>query len=895
MTKENNIQKREDKAEIKRVELSVHTKMGPMDSVVSVKELIRTAESWGWDAIAITDHGGVQAFPDAMNTVFCDRLNIKIIYGMEGNLTEDDYKQPHANHITILVQDMHGKNNLYRLVSKSHLYFTYGQEPRIPRRILEEHRHGLLLGSSGADGELIRAIATRQYDDEELITVARFYDYLEIQPIGNYVSLLHSDEFPNINTKEDLRDINRKVVELGKKLNKMVVATGDIRFLNPEDAICWEVIMANRESEESEGNEIEAQSSRFLHTTEEMLREFDYLGEEVAFETVVKNSFCIALMVQRVQPFLGEDIMFDPTLPNADEEIKTLAYKRAYELYGDNLPKIVQERLEQELTSILKHGFSSLYLIAHKLVKKSNDDGYAVFARGSVGSSFVATMTGITEVNPLPPHWRCPKCHYSEFITDGIYNSGFDLPEKNCPNCGESLAKDGHDIPFAVFLGYDGDKVPDIDINYSDEDRPELCKYIERLFGKDKVYAAGTIETLRESEVRRYIQKFFDEKGETPSESLIQYIMNGCVGVKKTTGAHPAGIMIVPQDIDVHLVTPVQHPEDRLELSDIVTTHFDYHRISSRLVKFDILPHEVPTCIKLLEDYTHYNHRTIPFNDPETLSLFQSTEALGISPADLGATTGTLGIPDFQVPYVRRMLDATKPMCFSDLVKISGFCHGTEIWKGNMQDALREGVCTLHDSISVRDDIMMYLIHKGIEPLLAFKTMENTRKGKGLKLEVVEQLKAGGVPDWYIEACQKIKYLFPRAHAVSYVMMAFRIAYYKVHYPAAFYAAYFCAHAEAFEADIIAAGKEAVKKRISELNAEYPGLEGNSWNLTWERYEELEAVREKLFNLQVALEMLLRGFTLEPVDSECAEAEQFIIFDKYKKPLFAVHEKMNGN
>lgn len=895
MTKGKNVQQREDNAEIKRVELSVHTKMGPRDSVVSVKELIRTAERWGWDAIAITDHGGVQAFPDAMNTVIWDRLNIKIIYGMEGNLTGDDYKQPHANHVTILVQDMHGKNNLYRLVSKSHLYFTYGQEPRIPRRILEEHRHGLLLGSSGADGELIRAIATSQYDDEELITVARFYDYLEIQPIGNYVSLLRSDEFPNINTKEDLRDINRKVVELGKKLNKLVVATGDIRFLNPEDAICWEVIMANRESEESEGNEIEAQSSRFLHTTEEMLREFDYLGEEVAFETVVKNSYCIALMVQRVQPLLGEDIMFDPTLPNADEEIKTLAYKWAYELYGDNLPKIVQERLEQELTPILKHGFSSLYLIAHKLVKKSNDDGYAVFARGSVGASFVATMTGITEVNPLPPHWRCSKCHYSEFITDGTYNSGFDLPEKMCPNCGGLLAKDGHDIPFAAFLGYDGDKVPDIDINCSDEDCPELCKYIERLFGKDKVYVAGTIETLRESEVRRYIQKFFDKKGETPSESLIQYIVDGCVGVKKTTGAHPAGIMIVPQDMDVHFVTPVQHPEDRLDLSDIVTTHFDYHRISSRLVKFDILPHEVPTCIKLLEDYTHYNHRTIPFNDPETLSLFQSTEALGISPADLGATTGTLGIPDFQVPYVRRMLDATKPMCFSDLVKISGFCHGTEIWKGNMQDALREGVCTLHDAISVRDDIMMYLVHKGIEPLLAFKTMESTRKGKGLKLEVVEQLKAGGVPDWYIEACQKIKYLFPRAHAVSYVMMAYRIAYYKVHYPAAFYAAYFSVHTEAFDADVITAGKEAVKKRIAELNAEYPDLEENSWNLTWERYEELEAVREKLFNLQVALEMLLRGFTLEPVDSECAEAEQFIIFDKYKKPLFAVHEKMNGN
>ena len=903
MTENISIQQREDKAPVKRVELSVHTQMGPMDSVVPIRELIRTAGRWGWNAIAITDHGGVQAFPEVMDAVECNPFDIKVIYGMEGSLTEDNYQQPYANHITLLAKNMDGLHNLYRLVSLSHLFlgrrlvsrsdlYSNHYAPRIPRRILQEHREGLLLGSSGAEGELIRAIASRQYGDEELITVARFYDYLEIQPIGNYAYLLRNKEFPHINTEEDLRDINRKVVSLAKKLDKLLVATGDVHFLNPEDAICQAVMMANREWEEDDSGIVNSQPSLFLHTTVEMLEEFEYLGGVVAFEAVVRNPQRIADMVKRIKPL--PDDLYDPTLPDADEGIKTMAYERAHELYGEKLPEIVQERLDQELTPILKHGFSSLYLIAHKLVKKSNDDGYAVFARGSVGASFVATMTGITEVNPLPPHWRCSKCHYSEFITDGTYNSGFDLPEKMCPNCGGLLAKDGHDIPFAAFLGYDGDKVPDIDINYSDEDCPELCKYIERLFGKDKVYVAGTIETLHESEVRRYIQKFFDKKGETPSESLIQYIVDGCVGVKKATGAHPAGIMIVPQDMDVHFVTPVQHPEDRLDLSDIVTTHFDYHRISSRLVKFDILPHEVPTCIKLLEDYTHYNHRTIPFNDPETLSLFQSTEALGISPADLGATTGTLGIPDFQVPYVRRMLDATKPMCFSDLVKISGFCHGTEIWKGNMQDALREGVCTLHDAISVRDDIMMYLVHKGIEPLLAFKTMESTRKGKGLKPDVVEQLKASGVPEWYIEACQKVKYLFPRAHAVSYVMMAYRIAYYKVHYPAAFYAAYFSVNAEVFDADVVTAGKEAVKKRISELNAEYPGLEKNSWNLTWERYEELEAVREKLFNLQVALEMLLRGFTVKPVDPERSDAEKFIILDNALLSPLSVLKKSNS-
>ncbi len=839
MTKENNIQKREDKAEIKRVELSVHTKMGPMDSVVSVKELIRTAARWGWDAIAITDHGGVQAFPDAMNTVIWDRLNIKIIYGMEGNLTGDDCKQPHANHITILAKNMEGLQNLYRLVSHSHLYF-YCQEPRIPRRILEEHREGLLFGSSGAKGELISAIASRQYRDEELLTIARFYDYLEIQPIGNYTYLLCSTEFPHINAEGDLRDINRKIVELAKKLDKLLVATGDVHFLNPEDTICLDVLMANNGSEETV-----SQPSLFLHTTEEMLKAFEYLGEEAAYEAVVTNSRRIADIIERIKPL--PDDLFTPEFPDADETIKNLSYQRAYELYGENLPKIVQARLDQELTPIVKHGFSSLYLIAHKLAKKSTEDGYAVIARGSVGASFVATMTGITEVNPLPPHWRCPKCHYSEFITDGSFNSGFDLPDKNCPNCGEALIKDGHDIPFSVFLGYDADKVPDIDLNVSDVYRPVLCKYVEQLFGKDKVYVAGTMSTLREQDVRIRIHKYFDGKGETPSDGLIQHIYTRCEGVKRETGAHPSGLMIVPQNMDVHFFTPLHHP-DCPEESSVITTHFNYHDISSRLVKFDILGHDVPTFIKLLEDYTHCNHRTIPFNDSETLSLFQSTDALGISSKDLGETKGTLGVPEFCSLYVRRMLDEIKPTCFSDLVKISGFCHGTEIWAGNMQDAIRDGVCTLHDAISVRDDIMMYLIHKGIEPLLAFKTMESTRKGKGLKPEVVEQLKAGGVPDWYIEACQKIKYLFPRAHVTAYVMMAYRIAYYKVHYPDAFYAAYFSIHAKkvAYDVDAIEAGVDAVEKRITELRAKrYYG------NLP-----------ERRVILYVALEMLLRGYKI---------------------------------
>ena len=878
---------RNDKAEVKRVELSVHTKMGPMDSVVSIKELIRTAERWGWDAIAITDRGVVQAFPNAMDTVIWDRLNIKIIYGMEGNLTGDDYKQPLANHITILSKNMEGLQNLYRLVSQSHLYF-YCQEPRIPRRILKEHREGLLFGSSGAEGELINSIASHQYIDEELLTVARFYDYLEIQPIGNYAHLLRSKKFPHIKTEEDLRDINRKVAALAKKLDKLLVATGDVHFLDREDASCLEVLMANNGSEGTV-----PQRSLFLHTTEEMLKEFEYLGEKVAYEAVITNPRRIADMIERIEPF-PDDNMYAPEFPKADETIKNLSYQRAYELYGEKLPEIVQARLDQELTPIIKHGFSSLYLLPHKLAKKSNEDGYAVVARGSVGSSFVATMTGITEVNPLPPHWRCPKCYYSEFLTDGSFNSGFDLPDKNCPNCGEPLVKDGHDIPFAVYLGYDADKVPLIELNVAGTYSPEIRKYIERLFGQDRVYNAGTIETLKIKEVNRYIQKYSEEViGGKPTDSFILHILNQCVGVKKATGANSDGIMIVPEDMDIHFFTPVQYSEDQAG-NNVVTTHFDNHAISNRLVKFNILDHNVPTLIKLLEDYTHCNHRTIPFNDPETLSLFRSTETIGVSPADLGATTGTFGVPEFQSLYARRVLDETKPTCFSDLVKISGFCHGTEIWKGNMQDALREGVCTLHDAISVRDDIMMYLIHKGIEPLLSFKTMESTRKGKGLKPDVVEQLKAGGVPEWYIEACQKVKYLFPRAHAVAYVMMAYRIAYYKVHYPLAFYAAYFSTCTEAVDIDVITAGKEAVRKCISELNAKYPDLEEESCNLTWERYEELEPVWAKVSALQVALEMLLRGFTVKPVDPSRSDAKKFIILDNALLPPLSVLGKSNS-
>lgn len=866
--KEDPVPCREDHAEVKRVELHAHTQMSAMDSVVPTKTLIKTAARWGWDAVAITDHGVVQAFPDAMNVVEKDKLDIKIIYGMEGYLTGDDYKQSHANHIILLAKNREGLHNLYRIVSLSHLRFLYRQ-PRIPKEILNEYREGLILGSACEAGELIRAIVAHE-SEEKLVEIASFYDYLEIQPIGNNAFLVRSEDFPDVNNDEDLRAINRKVAELAKKLGKMLVATCDVHFLNPEDSIYRAVIMAGKNFDDAE-----LQPPLYLRTTEEMLKEFDYLDKETAYEAVVTNPRRIAEMIERIKPIPEEDKLYSPSIQGADNAIRNMSYRRAHEMYGENLPTVVQARLDQELKPIIGHGFSVLYLIAHKLVKKSNMDGYLVGSRGSVGSSFVATMTDITEVNPLPPHWRCPKCKYSKFITDGSYSSGFDLPDMDCPICGESLKKDGHDIPFAVFLGFDGDKVPDIDLNFSGVYQPVAHKYTEQLFGRDNVYRAGSITTVKDKTAYGYAKKFFEGKGGKKRDGFIQNVVTGCIGTKRTTGQHPAGIMVVPRNMDIHYFTPIQRPADKTDVNTI-TTHFDYHSISSRLVKLDILGHDDPTVIKMLEDITHLDPKTIPFDDPATLSLFNSTQALGLTPEELGATSGTFGIPEFRTSFTRQMIDDTHPVCFSDLVRISGFSHGTDVWLNNAQDLIRGGTCTLHDAISARDDIMMYLIHKGIDPLLSFKTMESVRKGKGIKPDVVEQLRAGGIPEWYIESCQKIKYLFPRAHATAYVMMAYRIAYCKLHYPLAFYAAYFSIRAETFDVNIVAAGKEVVWKKLKELEAvDKPD----------DKQKELKIV------LQLAWEMYLRGYSVEHIDLYRSDAEKFIILEKSLLPPFT---SLNG-
>lgn len=855
---------RVDTATVKRVELHAHTTMSAMDAVVSAKDLIKTAAKWGHDAIAITDHGVVQAFPDAMNvqrSLKKDGINIKVIYGMEGYLVED-FEQKSANHIIILAKNEIGLRNLYRLVSLSHLRFLQ-RRPRLIKSMLGEFREGLVFGSACEAGELIRAIVAGE-SDEALEKIAAFYDYLEIQPIGNNNFLKRSDRFPDITTDDDLIAINMKVASLAKKLGKPLVATGDVHFLNEGDSVYRAILMKGKGYEDAD-----FQPPLFFRTTEEMLAEFSYLDEATAYAAVVENPGKIAAMIEDIQPI--PDALYSPPMAGAADEIRDMSYKKARELYGENLPNIVAKRLDEELTPIIGHGFAALYLIAQKLVKKSLDDGYLVGSRGSVGSSFVATMTGITEVNPLPPHWRCPNCCYSEFITDGSVGCGYDLPDKNCPVCDTPLAKDGHDIPFAVFLGFDGDKVPDIDLNFSGVYQPTAHKFTEIMFGRDFAYRAGTIATVADKTAFGYVMKYFEEKGIKKHRAFIEKLAKGCMGVKRTTGQHPAGIMVVPRDMDIHFFTPVQRPADDKNTTTI-TTHFDYHSISSRLVKLDILGHDDPTVIKMLEDLTHRDPKTIPFDDKATLSIFTSTDALGLTPEELGANSGAYGIPEFRTSFTRQMIDDAKPDCFSDLVRISGFSHGTDVWLGNAQDLINGGTCTLKNAISARDDIMMYLIHHGIDPLLSFKTMEGVRKGKGIKPDVVETLLKGGVPKWYIESCQKIKYLFPRAHATAYVMMAYRIAFCKVHYPLAFYAAYFSIRAAEFDANVVARGKDFVRENLLRLE---------------EKAKETKLdVKESgtLIVLQLAWEMYLRGYGVEYVDIYKSDAEKFIILENSLLP-----------
>lgn len=838
---------RMDHAPEKRVELHLHTKMSALDGAVEVSELIKLAAKWGHPAVAVTDHGVVQAFPEAYAAA--SKAGIKLIYGVEGYLVESPRKDERMYHIILLAKTQEGLVNLYKLISLSHMKY-YHRRPRIPRAVLEEHRSGILVGSACEAGELYQAILNGK-SDEEIKRIASFYDYLEIQPLANNYFLLDEGR---VQSEDDLRAINRRIVDLGRELGKPVVATGDVHFLKPEDEIFRQIIMA------SHGFDVERATPLYLRTTEEMLEEFAYLGEETAKEVVIRAPRAIADSVEALRPV--PEGFHPPYLPGAEEEIRAMATRRAREVYGDPLPELVEKRLEKELSSIIGNGYASLYLIAHKLVDRSLQDGYLVGSRGSVGSSLVATMCRITEVNPLPPHYICPECHYFEVFDDGSVAAGVDLPQKACPRCQSPLKRDGFDIPFETFLGFYGDKVPDIDLNFSGEYQPRAHKYAEELFGSDKVYRAGTIGRLADRTAYGYVKNFLDQRGVKARNAEINRLVRGCTGVRRTTGQHPGGLMIVPQGREIYEFTPIQHPADKDD-AEVITTHFDCDTIHDTLVKLDILGHDDPTVLRMLQELTGVDVRTVPIDDPGTLKLFSGLESLGIDPKDASGEVGTLAIPEFGTRFVRQMLVETRPSTVGELVRISGLSHGTNVWTGNAQDLIKAGTCTLKDVIATRDDIMIYLIRAGLEPGDAFKIMERVRKGKGLEPQHEELMKAHGVPQWYIESCKKISYMFPKAHAAAYVMMALRIAYFKVHYPLAFYAAYFSVRAADFDANIAVAGPRRCRQEIERLEAK-----GND-----------ATAKEKgtLTVLEVVIEAMARGIRFLPVDLYKSHVDRFTI------------------
>ena len=785
---------------------------------------------------------------------------VKKLDDINEKLTTDFKKLP-SYHAIILAKNYVGLRNLYKLVSISHLHYFY-KKPRILKSIYKKYSEGLILGSACEAGELYRAILEGK-DDEEIDEIAKDYDYLEIQPIGNNMHFIREGTLPD--TKA-LEDINRKIVEVGDKLGKLVVATCDVHFMDPQDEIYRRVLMAGQGYADSD-----EQAPLYLRTTEEMLKEFEYLGKEKAYEVVVTNTNKVSDMCERISPISPEKC--PPHIEGCEQTIKDIAFNKAHELYGDPLPQIVQERLDKELTSIINNGFSVMYIIAQKLVWKSNEDGYIVGSRGSVGSSFVANMTGITEVNSLPPHYRCPKCKYSDF-TDYGYQCGFDLPDKECPQCGTMMVKDGIDIPFETFLGFNGDKEPDIDLNFSGEYQAKAHKYTEVIFGKGTTFKAGTVGTVADKTAFGYVKKYYDERQIPVNNAEVARIAQGCTGVKRTTGQHPGGIIVVPKGREIYEFTPVQHPADDPN-SDIITTHFDYHSIDQNLLKLDILGHDDPTMIRMLYDLTGIDPTKVPLDDKETMSIFCSTEALGVTPEQIGSQVGSYGVPEFGTKFVRGMLVDTKPTTFDELIRISGLSHGTDVWLGNAQTLIEQGTVTLQDAICCRDDIMIYLIKKGVPPNPAFKIMEVVRKGKALKDkakwdEYVTLMKEHDVPDWYIKSCEKIKYMFPKAHAAAYVTNAFRIAWFKVHEPKAYYTAYFTIRADEFDSEIMCFGKDRVKNKMREID-----LAGNNAST---KDKNMYAI------LELVLEMYERGIKFLPIDLYKSHATKFQIEEEGIRP-----------